>query len=185
MNERFEYTGSNVQKITRFDEKNEVMNSTSFTYDAQGKIINMVKQENGTQTTARVEYFYYAKSEVTIHYDFPGAMDMDYYSDYSGGNTVASTAKRTNGDTELGTYEYDFNINPYRHMNWPDLFLSHAAKNNLVLQRKQYMYSFPTNEPYSFSYTYDADGYPTSLITKFKSYLTGKHVFTTKKTFTY
>lgn len=185
MTERFEHTGSSVNKIIRYGEQNEVLSNTMFTHDNQGKVIRMVKQENDTQATAKVEYFHYTKPEVTIHYDFPGTMDTDYYSDYSGGNTVSSTSRRTNGDTEFGWYEYDFNINPYKHMNWPDFLLSHTSKNNLVLQRKQYMYSFPINEPYSFIYTYDADGYPTSLITSFKSYLTGKHVFSTKKIFTY
>ncbi|MGF1924626.1 MAG: hypothetical protein ACQUHE_10645, partial [Bacteroidia bacterium] len=185
MHERFEYAGTSVQKVVGYNEQNQVSATTSFQYDYQGRVINIVKEENGAQTTARVGYFHYERPEITIDFDFPGAMDMAYYADHRGGNTMTSTAKRTNGDTETGTYEYDFNINPYRHMNWPDLFLSHSSKNNLVLQRKQYMYSYPINEPYSYSYTYDADGYPTSLITKFKNYLTGKHVFSTKKIFTY
>ncbi len=186
MTDRFEYAGTRVQKIIRTDaQTKQVINETSFTYDNQGKVTAMSKLENGAQTLARVEYYHYSKPEVKIHFDFPGSNDMDYYSDFSGGNTVASTAKRNNGDTEQGSFEYDLNINPYRHMNWPDLFLSHNSKNNLVVQRKQYFGSYPVNEPYSFNYTYDADGYPISLIKNFKSYTNGNHIYSTKTIFVY
>ncbi len=186
MTDRFEYTGTRVQKISRVDaQTRRVIQETSFTYDNQGKVTSITQLENGAQTSARVEYYHYARPEINIHYDFPGANDLDYYTDFSGGNTVSSTARRTNGDTEQGSFEYDLNINPYRHMNWPDLFLSHNSKNNLVVQRKQYFGSYPVNEPYSFNYTYDADGYPSSLIKNFKSYTSGTHIFSTKTIFVY
>jgi len=186
MTDRFEYAGARVQKISRFDNQNhQMVNETHFSYDNQGRVTEMRKLENGAQTLAKVEYYYYSRPEVTINFDFPGTNDVEYYSDFSGGNTVLSTTRSTNGATEQGSFEYDLNINPYRHMNWPDLFLSHNSKNNLVVQRKQYFGNYPVNEPYSFNYTYDADGYPNSLIKNFKSYTSGKHIFSTKTIFVY
>ena len=186
MTDRLDYAGARVQKISRFNEENkQLLSQTSFSYDNQGKVIAISENQGGTETHARVEYYHYERPEINMHFDFPGTNDMDYYTDYSGGNTVSTSTRRTNGDTEQGSYEYDFNINPYRHMNWPDLYLSHNSKNNMVLQRKQYYGSYPTNEPYSFNYTYDGDGYPTSLIKNFKSYTSGKHIFSTKTIFVY
>jgi len=186
MTDRFEYSGTRVQKISRIDAQSlQVLQETSFTYDNQGKVTAMTKIENDTRISARVEYYHYARPEINIHYDFPGANDMDYFTDFTGGNTVSSSAKTVNGNTEQGSFEYDLNINPYRHMNWPDFFLSHNSKNNMLVLRKQYVGNYPVIEPYSFSYTYDAEGYPTSLIKNFKSYTSGNHISSTKTIFVY
>lgn len=186
MTDRFEYSGSRVQKITRYDEQSQkILYQTSFAYDIQGRVIDMIKEENNTKITAKVDYFFYTRPEIKISYDFPGSLDMDYYTTYYRGNIFTSSALRTNGDTEQGNYEYDFNINPYKHMNWPDLFLSHHSKNNLTVMRMQYHGSYPQNEPYLFNYTYDADGYPTSVIKNYQSYITGKPTFSTKTIYAY
>lgn len=186
MTDRFEYSGSRVQKITRYDEQaKKDISITSFTYDNQGRVIRIVKEENGDKTTANVGYYVFSRPEIKIDYDFPGSLDMNYYTTYYRGNIFTSSALSTNGNTERGDYEYDFNINPYKHMNWPDLYLSHFSKNNITVQRKQYYGSYPVNEPYSFSYTYDAEGYPISMIKNFKSYTTGLPTFSTKTIYAY
>jgi hypothetical protein len=186
MTDRFEYSGSRVQKITRYDEQNQkILYKTSFAYDNQGRVLDMIKEENNIKITANVDYFFYGKPEIKISYDYPESLDMDYYTTYYRGNILTSSASRTNGDTEQGNYEYDFNISPYKHMNWPDFFLSHHSKNNMTVKRMQYYGSYPQNEPYLFNYTYDADGYPTSVIKNYKSYITGIPAFSTKTIYAY
>lgn len=186
MTDRFEYAGQKVQKITRFDEQvNQLLYSTVFIYDLQGRVVDIIKVENGTTLKANISYYTFTRPEIKISFNYPRSMDLEYNSTYFRGNLHRSSARRSNGDTELGYFEHDFNINPYKHMNWPDLNLSHFSKNNRTSERIEYYGSYPTLVPDSFAYTYDAEGYPTTLTKTFKSYQTGKPALTTKTTYTY
>jgi hypothetical protein len=187
MTDRFNYTGNKVQKISRVDEEtNSPISTISFTYDHQGKVIAMNEKTVNGETNGRVQYHYYERPEISINYQYPGKTDeMDYSMVFRNGNKVEDAATTTNHSNELGTYSYDFNINPYRHMNWPNLFLSNSSKNNLTFQNKTYSGNYPAAEPYSLTYTYDADGYPTEVIKNFKTYPGGQYGFSTKTVFTY
>ena len=82
-----------------------------------------------------------------------------------------------------GRYSYDAGINPYRHMNWPTLFMEHSSKNNVTSQQKQANYN--TTEPFSFFYKYDADGYPIEVTKNYFSYPSGSFAYATKTLFVY
>jgi hypothetical protein len=183
----FEYKNGKVSRIVRTNkEDRSVMTITSFSYDNSGKVTGMSQNENGVQTNASVEYSYYGRKEVKIHYTYPGqSNDMNYYMSFRGGNVTESSAVTSNHNTELGRYDYDLNINPYVHMDWPNLFLSNDNKNNVTTQYKEYHGSYPTADPYSFNYTYDPDGYPTQVIKHFRSPITGNFLFSTKTVFVY
>ncbi|MES2649007.1 MAG: hypothetical protein V4717_19165 [Bacteroidota bacterium] len=184
--DRFEYNGQKVLKISRFDEETKaLLKTTSFSYDNQGKVIGMIQNEQGAETVATVTYSHYQRPAITIHYDNPGDNDLNYYNEFYFGNVLKSNANSTNGNYEKALYEYDANINPYRHMNWPDFYLSHNSVNNKVTQWKEYYGAYPVNEPYNFSYIYDGEGYPKELISHYKSYTTGKFLFSTKTIFVY
>ena len=99
--------------------------------------------------------------------------------------TFSPGARSSTGAGESGSYTYDHNINPYVHMSWPDLYLSHESRNNVVAQQKNYGGAYPSGDPYKFAYQYDADGYPTSKITTYKSVFTGEDLYTTRTVYTY
>lgn len=187
MTDLFEYTNGKASTITRRNEEDKsVLSVTSFAYDNSGKVIGISQNDNGIQTNASVEYFYYQRQEVKIHYTYPGKTnEMNYYMTFYKGNVLEDAASTTNHNTELGRYDYDFNINPYIHMNWPNVFLSNSSKNNVTFRRKEYHGNYPVADPYSFSYTYDAEGYPKEVIKYFKSYQAGNPIFSTKTIFVY
>ena len=110
---------------------------------------------------------------------------MNYNMSFQGGMMVEDAAITSHHSSELGRYQYDFQINPYVHMNWPDIFLSRSSKHNKLAQQKQYSNAYPTVEPFAFSYTYDNEGYPRELITSYRSYLTGQYLYKTKTIFNY
>jgi hypothetical protein len=110
---------------------------------------------------------------------------MNYYQRYAGGNRVSDNSNTTNNSTETGQYDYDSNINPYAHMGWLNLLLSNGSKNNVTRQLKTFYGNYPVAVAYSFSYKYDADGYPTELVRQYKSYQTGQHLYTTKTVYNY
>lgn len=187
MTDEFEYANGRATRIVRTDkETRSVMTTTSFTYDNAGKVTSIAQNDDGFQTNATVEYFYTATPQIKIHYAYPSrTFDMNYYMTLRGGNMIESSAATSHNNTETGRYSYDFNINPYVHMKWPNLFLSNNSLNNITSQQKQYFGSYPTADPYSFQYTYDADGYPTQVIKNFKSPVSGSFLFSTKTVFIY
>jgi len=187
MTDEFEYNNARATRIIRTNAENRsVMTVTSFTYDNAGKVTGIVQNDNGIKTNASVDYFFHTRKEVKIHYTYPGRTDeMNYYMTFTGGNMTESSAVTSNNNSELGRYDYDFNVNPYIHMDLPDLFLSNTNKNNVTTRRKEYYGSYPTADPYSFQYIYDGDGYPTQVIKNFKSPVNGNYLFSTKTVFVY
>lgn len=186
MTDRFEYVGDRLAKITRAEPaSNKTISTTSFTYNAQGKITGISENANDVVTTGTVEYFP-SFGERKINYSYSDRMyTMQYVVKFDKGNIFTSAAVTTNHSSESGLYSYDTNINPYVHMNWPNLFLSNTSKNNLTSQYKEYSNMFPLTEPYSMDYKYDADGYPTEVIKNFRSGQTGNYVYSTKTVFVY
>jgi len=187
MADDFQYTNGKATRIVRTNaESRSTMTVTSFAYDNAGKVTSIAQNDNGIQTNASVEYFSYNRKEVKIHYTYPGQTnEMNYYMTFSGGNMIENSAVTSNNNTESGRYDYDFNVNPYIHMNLPDLFLSNSNKNNVTTRSKEYHGTYPTADAYSFQYTYDADGYPTQLIKNFRSPVNGNYLFSTKTIFVY
>jgi hypothetical protein len=181
----FEYSGGRVSKIRRVDiESNTNLKETVFTYNAQGKLVNMVESADGFQTTAAITYLP-AQQNIAIQYNLPSGHSLNYNMNFVNGNMSYSTASNSNGSLEQGSYSYDFSINPYLHMNWPTLFMNNISKNNITYQQKQSSGSYATAVPYSFFYKYDNDGYPVEVIKNYKTYPSGSFGFSTKTVFVY
>ena len=102
-----------------------------------------------------------------------------------GGNKVEDAARTSTGGAEGGRYNYDFNINPFAHMNMPDLYLSNISRNNLTGQQKGFGGAVPSSVPYKYEYKYDHEGYPIELVKSYKSYVTGEHLYSVKTVYTY
>jgi hypothetical protein len=187
MTDVFEYSNGKATGIVRTNEESQsVMSRTLFSYDQNGKVSNITQNDNGIQTNASVTYYNNIREEVKMQFTYPGRSDdMNYYMRFSGGNMTASSAATSNNSTELGAHNYDLNINPYIHMNWPNLFLSNSSKNNMTSQQKDYYGNYPVAYPYSFTYSYDGDGYPKEVVKAFKSPTSGNPVFSTRTLFIY
>lgn len=182
----FVYSGKMVAKINRFDENGTKVGVTDFIYSAQQKVTNILQKMYDQQTGAAIEYSYsHAVGDIDIYYVFKNGNTMHYNMKFKSGNKIQDIATTSLGKTESGAYVYDFNINPFAHMNIPNLFLSNLSKNNMVGQQKSYSGDIPSGEPYNFEYSYDAEGYPTELVKSYKSYTTGEHLYKTKTIFTY
>jgi len=182
----FNSTGK-VEKIDRVDGGNKLMESTSFNYDAQGKIINMTEKVGDDMTTAQVTYTSLQNAYgISVYFQY----SHRHYTMYNNlavanGNIISSMAATSHLNSETAYYQYDTNINPYVHMNWPDLVFSNKSKNNVVSVQKSYTGSYPLMDPYSFNYTYDNEGYPKEVIKHFKAPATNQHLFTLKTVYTY
>jgi hypothetical protein len=183
----YQSTGGNVvKKINRLDETNQQVAFTEFTYNNHKKVVNMHQKSYGQDTYASVEYSFSAgHGIITADYLFDNGHAMENKITIKGGNKVEDEARTSTGGAEGGKYSYDFSINPYAHMNMPDLYLSNLSKNNLTGQQKGFGGAIPSGVPYKYEYKYDTDGYPTELVKSYKSYTTGEHLYSVKTIYTY
>ncbi len=189
MTDELVYSNGKVKTINRYNEKNSLLGFTDFVYNAQGKVIRMKQKSYDQETEADVAYVDVpaeGRSEVGISYRYNHAdIGMRYVMQFYGDNRLTDNSHTDNYKSEAGLYNYDTYINPYIHMNWPDLFLSRSSKNNLTGQSKTYSGAYPVAVPYSFKYRYDGDGYPTELVKEHKSYLTNQFLYTSKTVYIY
>jgi len=180
------YTNGKLGRINYISNQGVPFGYFEMTYNAHGtKIVAMKESSYDQFTNANVEHtFLSGHAEINFNYVFANGRTMVYNLKIKGGNKVEDSGSSMNAG-ERGTYQYDFNINPYVHMNLPNIYLSYLSKNNMVAQEKTYSGSIPSAEPYKFEYTYDADGYPKELIKSFKNYLNVDHLFKIKTVYTY
>ncbi|HEY1062396.1 MAG TPA: hypothetical protein VGE44_11960 [Daejeonella sp.] len=180
------YSNAKLSKINYINDQGTFVGYLELTYNTEGTKIIKMKEVNYDQVTnAQLEYqFPTGYARINFKYTFSNGNTMDYVQKIIGGNRTEDSASSPGGG-ESGLYQYDFNINPYTHMNMPNIFLSNLPKNNLVNQKKTYSGSIPSAEPYKFEYSYDDDGYPKELIKSFKNYLNGEHLFKIKTVYSY
>ena len=186
--DKFYYNAAGkAEKIKRYDENNALMGENNFVYDGQGRVNSVSQNESGVYTSGQVQYSAstLGSYDITIRYTSTTATNTVYTMNFSGGNKIQDAASTTSNSNESGKYVYDFNINPYAHMNWPDLYLSNLSRNNLKRQERHFAGAYPTAIPYGFEYTYDEDGYPKELVKTYFSYYGGVYMYTTKTVYNY
>jgi hypothetical protein len=191
--ELFTYDSGNIKAIRTYDEGDNLLATINTRYDAMGRVIALddIRDANTIAVTAG-----YAKLDdrkdslrdfrVDAQYRFQPSGFTDYFTkSIYGGTVLHDVYVSNNGSYEEGTYDYDFGINPYVHLRIPDLVFSQYTKHNVVFQRKIRRGAAPQIEPYDFSYTYDSDGYPKELLTKFRSTSSNVHTYTLRTVYTY
>lgn len=180
----FDYQEGKLKSILNYDENENQTGSIKFFYDARGRVAGMTK--SGTdEAYADVEYSRQDK-EIVIRYTYPGkTYSMLYVMQINEGNLAFYNASTSNHGGEQGNYQYDLQINPYVHMNWPDFMLTHTSKNNIIASSQSYYGAYPVAVASGYNYTYDGDGYPKELVKTYKAYLTGQYLYSTKTVYVY
>ena len=184
----YRYNGAQLENIRRKDETGTETESTLFIRNAEGQPQAITQSTNSGITTSALVNYYSAEGFTGIHVNYKYSHHsnmLDYDMRFAAGNMSESAAMRANTTAEMGTYQYDQNINPYAVMHLDDLFFSNVSKNNRVAQYKQYTGSMPEADVYEYQYTYDQFGYPKQVIKKYKSPLLNQHSFTTKTIYNY
>lgn len=183
---QYAYAGNNAVSIKMFNPQHQQVATTEFTYDGQGRVVNMSQDSYGNKTFGSVEYSYAdGYGDVTLDYLYDNGHALEYKMKFAGGNKISDAAVSSTGGGEGGTYSYDHYINPFIHMNLPSLYFANMSKNNMIGQQKGFGGNIPSAVPYKFEYRYDSDGYPIELEKSFKSHVTGEHLYKIKTVYTY
>lgn len=176
-----------VKTVVRKDGQGNETSRLEIQYDQQGKIMAMKEKAAGIETSATVTYAVTANGvETMLHYVYSNTpITMDHWKLLGNGNQVSSSIVYSNHNSELTSSLFDQNINPYIHMNWPDIHLSRNSRNNVNWQRKEYYGAYQVSDPVNFRYTYDHEGYPVTLLQDHRAYVGGQILYTTKTIYHY
>jgi hypothetical protein len=188
----YEYTGDQITTVISYDENNQVIKTMFAQYDAEGKLTGMEEKKGSLFTRAAIHYFpletwsgLQQDYRADVQYTYEHGSYTGYYSKTMHAGDVLADKLSRNGNLEEGLYAYDRLINPYVHLRIPDLFLNHLPQHNLTVQWKTWSGAHPEIIAYDFKYTYDSEGYPKELLTKYRSYTTKADVYTIRTTFEY
>lgn len=179
------YQGGKVVEASRKEETGIEVSKLYISYDQQGKIRSMKQDKAGSTTDATVSYNITDAGVETLLKHVGSESSVDHYILMKKGNQIKRSSVASNNINEWSEYGYDTNINPYIHINWPDMLMSRNSKNNVSWTGKSYFSGNLTLDPVEYNYTYDAEGYPVSLVKVFRSAQTGSILNTTKTTYHY
>ncbi|MBO9594147.1 MAG: hypothetical protein J7599_14670 [Niabella sp.] len=189
----FDYTNGHITTISSYDEANKWMTTTLVQYNAVGKVVALEENSPVLQTRATANYIA-LDSRTGISQDYRidvsytyghGLYTRNYSKTMRGGSVLSDILVTSNGNREEGSYDYDLSINPYVHLEIPDLLFTQYTKHNLKFQRKTWYGAYPEFEAYNFSYTYDEGGYPKELQTAYRSYQTKAAAYVIRTVFVY
>ena len=191
--ENLEYNNGKIYRITKVNDQNTIQSLSLFTYNQGGKIVSLAHNEGGVHTTGDVQYTSFDGGTgisglhgISIHYQYSDRYyTMNYNMQFRGGTMVEDAAVTSHHSSTMGLYHYDFNINPYVHLNLPDIYFSNYSKHNVNSQIKTFSLADPTFVAYDFEYKYDADGYPTEFVRKYSNSLNGQYAYTLKTVYNY
>lgn len=191
--EIFTYTNGHITGIKSFDEGNTLLKTLTVRYDMDGRVIALEEIKGSEKTAVTASYFpLETGGNIRNNYRIDAQLDLyngkhtDYYSKtMSGGKMIYDIYTSHNGGNVEGYYDYDSGINPYVHLKIPELLFSQYDRHNKTFPRKQYGHGRPEYEAVDFKYTYDADGYPKELLTKYRFTGSKMDAYTIRTIFTY
>ncbi|MCH5714782.1 hypothetical protein [Niabella hibiscisoli] len=190
----YEYINNKIGIIKSYNEKDVLIKTTTVQYQNTAKRIASIEEKTNTQTIHTAVTYTPLETRSGISQDYRidastnngKGLPMTYFSKtMRGGSVLMDLATTENGAHAEGLYEYDFCINPYIHLEIPDRQFLLYEKHNLKFQWKTWLRGYPENEPYAFTYTYDTDGYPKELLTKYRSFQTKKEAYTLRTAYVY
>ncbi|HVG14024.1 MAG TPA: hypothetical protein VM935_03650 [Chitinophagaceae bacterium] len=155
-----------------------------YQYDEHGRITRTIYIYPSQQFTYRNTYA--QAGPMTVIDVYPelqnNPLETRYQFKIVKGNRVQSKTL-TNSGTYGYTYSYGFDINPYAHINWPDIYFAHQSKNNHLTEH--FFDGTQSAEETRFEYQVDADGYVTQMIRKERDPFASTFLIISKKVFTY
>lgn len=167
----FTYTGDVITKIVDTDNKGVVDYTSDFAY-TNGKLTSMITFEPGAQYKYKTKYVH--NTDGTISFEefrisVATGVEQEYGSigkyTYKDGN-LSKKERSYYGSESITSYEYDTKNNPFKNVLGFNLLIDNEyySINNVV----KITYS-KSNEVFSNTYIYNADGFPTEQ----KAFLNG------------
>jgi hypothetical protein len=168
----FTYENGRVARIDQFlANASEAYLHHTYQYDNSGNVLRISEQNANAGVNSEVNFGYdFLTGMVTASYTFSNGNSFIYQFIYTGKNIVSEKTARGGILCSQGGFTYDRNINPLKHLGYVDYSLRNHSVNNRLTEDIQYLgCAFPTLIPNSYTYDYDATGYPTVMTTHYNS----------------
>jgi len=164
----FSYDGKKVSKIVTTLNGNPY-SEYRYEYGVENKIFETLHFSNDLMWTVTFTNNF-DSSKVNVNYSLSNGNSFSYGFDVSYKNIVSDKTVQSGQICNQGSYLYDKNINPFRHLGYVDFNLQNWSASNKLTEHVEYLAcSFPSLIPLAYYYTYDKDGYPVKKFTKYKS----------------
>lgn len=190
----YDYIDNKIGIIKSYNENNVLIKTTVVQYQNSAKRISSIEEKTGAHTihTSVTYTALETRSGITQDYRIDAATNngpdqaITFFSKtMRGGSVLTDLVATENGPRAEGLYEYDFGINPYVHLAIPDRQFILYEKHNLKFQWKTWIRGYPENEPYTFNYTYNGDGYPKELLNQYRNFQTKKDTYAIRTMYVY
>ncbi|MBT1697177.1 hypothetical protein KK083_09845 [Fulvivirgaceae bacterium PWU4] len=167
---KFNYIAGRVNMILYFQQGATSADLVyGYDYEDNGNVSRIVELKNGVESAA-VDFTYnYTDRLINAAYTFSNGQGFQYEFFYKWKNIQTDKTTRGSQLCSEGSYFYDKNINPLKHVGYVDFLLRNYSVNNRLTEDVVYTgCAFPTMIPMVYTYEYDADGYPTVMTTHYK-----------------
>jgi len=163
----FTHEGAFVSHITTYL-LGKLYSDYDYQYGVENKVTLTMHYNNElvlTQSSATNQ----TNDHMNVSYSSSNGNAFKYEFDILLKNIVNDKTTQSSQLCNQGNYQYDKNINPFRHLGYADFNFQNWSANNKVTEDVHYLAcGFPTLIPVSHSYTYDQEGYPLEKITTYK-----------------
>ena len=164
----FDYANGLVQKITTRYANTNLYGETTYTYQ-DDELPGVIRNTNGGVTTVVTLTYTNGGRTINALYNFSNGNSFTYDFVNEWRNLKSDKTNRGGQLCSQGTYVYDKNINPFKHLGYVDYLLRNFSIGNRTSEQVTYLAcSYPSIIPESTSYDYDDDGYPVTSRTTYK-----------------
>lgn len=168
----FNYTGDRMTKIAGYHaETDKLYLEERYEYFPDGNVLSITQDYvDGSNIDWVANYSYnYTNRVINASYSAANGGGFTYDLTLPWGNVLTDRINRGNQLCNIGTYQYDRGINPYKHLGYMDFFLNNFSLNNRISENVEYFgCAFPSLIPEAYVYEYDEQGYPKASNTLYK-----------------
>jgi hypothetical protein len=168
----FTYSNGLVERIAHYFAHNDQLSiEYTYRYDNNGNVSKISEKNLSAGVNSEVSFGYdFLTGMVSASYTFSNGGSFVYQFFYTGKNIVSEKTSRFGILCSDGAYTYDKNVNPLKHLGYVDYSLrNHSINNRLTEDIHYHGCAFPTLMPKTYTYEYDADGYPKIATTNYQS----------------
>ena len=159
---------SKLRQYTAADDK--LILEDNYKYGVNGDLLQINETNYNSSLIGTMDLTFdvtLAKSKAD--YSYSNGSGFDYRFSYGLKNIVSDMTINGGQTCNQGTYAYDRNINPFKHLGYVSFVLDNYSINNRLTEDVVFSgCSFPTLVPESYTYKYDDSGYPTEKTTHYK-----------------
>ena len=165
----FSYVDGRVNEIEGF-----LVDATTpyirYTYQyGYNSMIEKITENNYAAGINSYAVFSYPSADIIrVAYQFSNGGSFEYEMTLDNDNVLKDRTTRGSQLCSNGEYTYDEHPNPFKTLGYVDYMLINVSANNKVTEDVDYVgCAFPNLKPESYEYTYNNDGYPMEVVTKY------------------